>query len=254
MVEASNGDKHLFCYCHFGGDLVENEDNPSMHYKGGKTVGITITSTTTFDEFILQIQRRLGLSSSNLRLKYALEFDKTQLIDLLSEEDMHEMVNISAKFANVYVFSTEEASENLDHQETHPTQFTAMHTRGARVLGHNNVHSSSDAPTLLDNSNLATSCIDAEQRVLDSDLWKNEIYGTGQTFNNAVTLRQALYRYSIAHKFGYIFCQKQPTYHTCSLFSGWMPMAHECQSSWTDRLLEGGDFYKGAFSFSPRCT
>ncbi|KAK4284108.1 hypothetical protein QN277_000981 [Acacia crassicarpa] len=40
---------------------------------------------------------------------------------------------------------------------------------------------------------------------LNTEKWKDLFVGAGQVFDNAVAFRQALYKYSIAHKFSYIF-------------------------------------------------
>ncbi|KAK4284109.1 hypothetical protein QN277_000982 [Acacia crassicarpa] len=45
---------------------------------------------------------------------------------------------------------------------------------------------------------------------LNTAKWKDLFVGVGQIFDNAVAFRQALYKYSIAHKFNYTFVKNNP--------------------------------------------
>lgn len=116
-MQASSRDKRVLCFCHFGGDLIKNDENHSMYYKGGQTVGITATSITTFDEFVAEVQKKFGLVDDQVTLKYAVDYNETQLLNLVDEGDLHDLVNFSEKYANIYIFSREEASRDLHHEE-----------------------------------------------------------------------------------------------------------------------------------------
>lgn len=215
-MEEQNGAKRIFCYCHFGGDSAENNQNQSMWSKDKRTFGMMATSTTTFEEFIAQLQRKLGLAGSHLKLKYVLEYDKSSMVDLMDEEDLHNMVNFSEKFAHVYVTSTEKSSSNIHHEEKRSEEKSASKCSSMniddgeeeeeeRVLDPNVVCPSSEGHVFLDKTDSAASFIGTEQHGLNYELWKNAIIGSGHTFNDALAFRNALYRYSLAHKFNYKF-------------------------------------------------
>ncbi|XP_054813400.1 uncharacterized protein LOC129314046 [Prosopis cineraria] len=65
-------------------------------------------------------------------------------------------------------------------------------------------------PTESGEDNLAIQCISTPIPEINASKWKDLLIGLGQTFTHAVAFKKALYKYSLAHKFGYKFLKNKP--------------------------------------------
>ncbi|OMO55651.1 Phox/Bem1p, partial [Corchorus olitorius] len=102
----SISNKRVFCYCHIDGRLVVNNDN-SLDYIGGTTIGIVLNENTTFQQLVQEVEGKLGKSLMGKIFKYTLDFDKTKLIDLVSDACLKDLIYFSGRISQLYVFQRE---------------------------------------------------------------------------------------------------------------------------------------------------
>ncbi|KAI4357681.1 hypothetical protein L6164_001615 [Bauhinia variegata] len=216
--------KSLFCFCHFGGNIVVNEDK-SVSYKGGSIDGIVINEETTYDAFISMICEQLSLTPSGKSFRYSVKFDKSCLLPLKDQNGLDKFLQFNDGSGCVYVSETREialephvaGNTRSSDKESHSAanRHAEVVCADRDLVGCSNTLNDSSAE--YDNGEdgevecagrenqdqaLHEGCASSEKISTIYADYANEIT-KDQIFNSADDLRLALYKYSLAKRFKY---------------------------------------------------
>ncbi|XP_054786991.1 uncharacterized protein LOC129293202 [Prosopis cineraria] len=234
---ASASLKELFCYFHIGGEFVTNAEG-KMYYEGGRSNGRVIKEGMTREELIGIITSCMEYQSNGAEMKYTIKFDSNTFLDLEDDEGVAQLIKFNDNCAHVYIVEKanqiieaprkscqglRRSSENAcasspSSREPEPEALPCavqsasapIRRKSSRVLKRSSRNSSASCPPSshgLELGPIPCTILSASTPMheLNTAQWKDLFMGVGQIFENAITFRQALYKYSIAHKFSYIF-------------------------------------------------
>ncbi|GKV13282.1 hypothetical protein SLEP1_g24312 [Rubroshorea leprosula] len=173
--------KNVFCCCHIDGVIIMGSDR-SLQHRGRRTVGVMVDNETTFNE----------------------------LIDLVNAAGMSDLLLFSDRYAHVYVRSSAPMQIGLDVCTMKPNEDQLKVCQG--LASNSTVSSNVDENDADPPTTHVIECTASTKSSFTSQSWKNEIIATGQSFQDAVAFRQALYSYSVAHRFAYTFRRNTKSY------------------------------------------
>lgn len=101
--------KSLFCFCHFGGNIVVNEDK-SVSYKGGSVDGIVINEDTKYDAFVGLVCQQLSITPRGKSFQYSVKFDKSCLLPLKDQSGLNKLLEFNDGSGCVYITETKEVA------------------------------------------------------------------------------------------------------------------------------------------------
>ncbi|XP_059631809.1 uncharacterized protein LOC132274528 [Cornus florida] len=95
-------ERQIICYCRFDGKIDKNE-NGEIIYIGGVTDPFMITTTTTYESFINELQQRSSSNMSGKVIYYTTESNKNELLRMTGESGFRVMLVVSGPMLNVYM-------------------------------------------------------------------------------------------------------------------------------------------------------
>ncbi|OMO72207.1 hypothetical protein COLO4_27766 [Corchorus olitorius] len=150
---------------------------------GGATIGIVLNENTTFQQLVQEVEGKLGKSLMGKIFKYTLDFDKTKLIDLVSDACLKDLIYFSGRISQLYVFQRE-MPDIFNSIEDQPQNIVELEC---------GVNTSADkTPNLRStlDASIATQCTSASKSQFMCKVWQEEIIGNGQSFKDAHALSQ----------------------------------------------------------------
>ena len=102
-------EKTLFCYCHFGGELVVKKDR-SVLYKGGLVDDLVIDQDTAYETFVGEICEQLCITPMGKLFQYSVKFDKSCLLPLKDQNGLNNLLHFNEGAGYVYVVEAVEAA------------------------------------------------------------------------------------------------------------------------------------------------
>nr|POF24560.1 hypothetical protein CFP56_76986 [Quercus suber] len=102
-------EKTLFCYCHFGGELVVKKDR-SVLYKGGLVDGLVIDQDTAYETFVGEICEQLCITPTGKLFQYSVKFDKSCLLPLKDQNGLNNLLYFNEGVGYVYVVEAAEVA------------------------------------------------------------------------------------------------------------------------------------------------
>ncbi|XP_028752925.1 uncharacterized protein LOC114712539 [Neltuma alba] len=228
---ATSSAKQLFCYLHIGGQFINGVEGETQYVGGGVRTRM-IKEGTSYGEFRTMVASIVGKESNGMVMKFTVTFDECTFVDLVDDEGVEHLINFNGDSGHVYI------GENGDQnsQLTRDVVIEEQHVMedlfgGSDTLSMSPPNVVSEDPLLLP---CGSEMMPTPIPEMNSIKWKGLVIGEGQIFPNAVALRQALYRYSIAVKFSYKFVKNNQ-----------QKIIVKC-------MAEGCPWYMGAYSMGQR--
>ncbi|XP_028776827.1 uncharacterized protein LOC114733520 [Neltuma alba] len=205
---ASSSRKQVFCIFHVRGHFVKTSEGKFI-YEGGIITGRLIREGMTYEELQCMVAHDVWPGTREYKMKYTVSFDRDTFLDLVDDIGVGQVIEYNNSSGHVYVCENEKDFTQVSQLDSVQELDDLVGPCGMSVsameldLDTDNINISSvqDVPTLIGSVGMET--LPTPIAVMNSSKWADLLMSRGQTFVSAEHFREALYKYSLAHKFGY---------------------------------------------------
>ncbi|XP_054797597.1 uncharacterized protein LOC129302730 [Prosopis cineraria] len=197
----STSAKEVFCYLHVDGHFVKDLQG-KMNYEGGKLISKLIREGINHEKLLRMVLSVAGVESGAVDLKFIVKFSKNTYINLLNDEGVQHLIKYNDKSAHMYV--------ETNDSEINGAMDNSMEMENLLTW------SLPGSPCRQELESISPSLPCSTQNALvpllkvNSVKWMDLFISVGQTFDDAIVFKNALYKYSLTHRFGYIFVRNSP--------------------------------------------
>ncbi|XP_028801487.1 uncharacterized protein LOC114756719 [Neltuma alba] len=205
---ASSSGKPVFCIFHVRGHFVKTSEGKFI-YEGGIITGRLIREGMTYEELQCMVAHDVWPGTCEYKMKYTVSFDRDTFLDLVDDIGVGQVIEYNNSSGHVYVCENEKDFTQVSHLDSVQELDDLVGPCGMSVspieldLDTDNINISpvQDVPTLIES--VGIEMLPTLIAVMNSSKWADLLMSRGQTFVSAKHFREALYKYSLAHKFGY---------------------------------------------------
>ncbi|KAI4338596.1 hypothetical protein MLD38_023634 [Melastoma candidum] len=212
-------EKKIIAICQSGGEFVTSKDG-SLSYHGGDAYAIDISEQTQLNDLRTEVAEMFNCSVDTMAMKYFLPGNRKTLITISKDKDLQRMLSFvgDSITVDVFVIPDEAAARNMSIMPASRSSRTTASEVGDLVT--TPIHVVYDTNSAIDliqsEPPLCTIPVTSNDENLRKAAvqWENTIIGVDQRFNSFKELKEALYKYSIAHGFSYKY-KKNDNHRVC---------------------------------------
>ncbi|XP_028785849.1 uncharacterized protein LOC114741731 [Neltuma alba] len=205
---ASSSGKQVFCIFHVKGHFVKTLEGKFI-YEGGIITGRLIREGMTYEELQCMVAHDVWPGTCEYKMKYTVSFDRDTFLDLVDDIGVGQLIEYNNSSGHVYVCENEKDFTQVSQLDSVQELDDLVGPCGISVspieldLDTDNINISpvQDVPTLIES--VGMEMLPTPIAVMNSSKWADLLMSRGQTFVSAEHFREALYKYSLAHKFSY---------------------------------------------------